>query len=240
MEKPKSRKELILRLLLAILSLGGLFLLLYLLLHHFGITDLSVEEIREYVARGGSFSFLLFVLISFLQVTFIPIPSTVTVLAGNILFGPWISFFGSLLGTWFGSALAFFLGRRLGRPFANWVVGDRERVDYYLGRTGGREFIVFFFMFLLPGFPDDILCAIAGVTDLRPIQFVFIQATCRPLSIGATLIFMTGELIPYTGWGIALLVSLFLLSILAFFFAYRRADQIRAFFDRLFPPRTEK
>ncbi len=240
MKKSRSKKELLLRLFAAGAALAVLLLLLYFLLRSLGVTDLSVEEIRAYVAKGGPLSFVLFVLVSFLQVTFIPIPSTVTVLAGNLLFGPFVSFFGSLLGTWLGSALAFYLGRRLGRPFVNWVVGDRETVDDYLGRTGGREFVVFFFMFLLPAFPDDALCAVAGVTDLRPAQFAFIQATCRPIAIAATLIFMTGEIIPYTAWGIALLGSLFLLSLFAFLFAYRRADRIRAFFDRHFPPRTKK
>lgn len=237
MEKKNTKAQVILRLLLSVLGLSLLLLAVYLILHHFGITELTTEQIRAYIADRGVFAFWVFVLLSFLQVTFIPIPSTVTVLAGNLLFGPWLSFLGSLLGTWLGSSLAFLLGRVIGRPFVNWVVGDGKTVDKYLEKARGREFVVFFFMFLLPAFPDDALCAVAGVTKLRWPQFLFIQAVCRPIGIAGTLFFMTGEVIPYHGWGILLLLGLAALSILAFLFTYRRADRLQTFFDKLFPPR---
>ncbi len=238
MKQSNTKGQIMLRLFLSLLGLSLLLFLIWMILRHFGLTDLTTEQIRAYIAERGAFAFLAFVLLSFLQVTFIPIPSTVTVLAGNLLFGPWLSFFGSLLGTWIGSSLAFFLGRRIGRPFVNWVIGDGDTVDKYLKKAHGREFVVFFFMFLLPAFPDDALCAVAGVTKLRWPQFLLIQAVCRPVSIAGTLFFMTGEIIPYDGWGIALLLGLGALSLLAFLFAYRRADRLQAFFDRLFPPRA--
>ncbi len=237
MKEKNTRIRVLFRLLLSAFGIGVLLLAVYLTLRHFGLTELNVEEIRAYISGQGAAAFLVFVLLSFLQVTFIPVPSTVTVLAGNLLFGPWLSFFGSLLGTWVGSSLAFLLGRKIGRPFVNWVVGDACTVDRYLRKAHGREFVVFFFMFLLPAFPDDALCAVAGVTNLRWPQFLFVQAICRPIGIAGTLFFMTGEIIPYDGWGIALLLALAVLSVLAFFLAYRQADRLQALFDRLFPPK---
>lgn len=222
----------ILRAIPSVLFLGGILLALYLLARHFGFLDLSAEQIRALVSKTGAWGALVFILASFLQVTFIPIPSTVTILAGNLLFGPWLAFLYTLIGCWLGSALAFFLGRLIGRPFVYFVAGDRRTVDYYLGKTNGREFVVFFFMFLLPAFPDDLLCSVAGVTGLKTRQFAFIQLVCRPIATAATLVFMTGSLIPYHGWGLVIWALIILTSLTAFFFSFRYADRLSLLFDR--------
>jgi uncharacterized membrane protein YdjX (TVP38/TMEM64 family) len=230
----RTHGQMILRAIPSLLILGLLLLALYLLARHLGLTDLSAEQIRAFVAGTGAFGALVFILASFLQVTFIPIPSTVTILAGALLFGPFWSFFYSLIGIFLGSAFAFLLGRVVGRPFVYWVAGDRSSVDYYLEKTNGREFVVFFFMFLLPAFPDDLLCAVAGITGLKPSQFAFIQLICRPIAIAATLVFMTGTLIPYHGWGLVVWGFIILASLTAFFLSFRYADRLTALFDRTF------
>ena len=81
-------------------------------------------------------------------------------------------------------------------------------------------------MFLLPMFPDDALCAIAGITPITFSVFLIIQIITRITSIGATLFFMSGELIPYEGWGLILLALIAVLAIVAFIFAYKNADLI--------------
>ena len=105
---------------------------MYFILKWFGLTELSQEEIQEYLSKSGALAPLLFILITFLQVTFIPIPSTITVLVGNYLFGFWVSFLYSYIGMLLGSIFAFYLGRWFGRRFINWLVSDKETVDKYL------------------------------------------------------------------------------------------------------------
>lgn len=230
----------VLRLFSSFLVIGGIFLAFYLLADGFGFTRLSVEELRAFVAEAGAWGSVVYLLLSFLQVTFLPIPSTVTILAGGLLFGPALAFLYSLVGIWLGSALAFFLGRRLGRPFVTLAAGDRETVDYYLGKTNGRELVVFFFMFLLPAFPDDLLCAIAGMTALKGSHFALIQLICRPIAIAATLSLMTGQIIPYHGWGLVAWALIVILSIFAFFLAVRRADRLSDVLDRVLSAVTRK
>ena len=89
----------------------------------------------------------MFVLITFLQVTIIPIPSPITVLVGNYLFGFWGSFIYSYIGMMVGSIFAFFLGRWFGRRFINWLVTDKEVVDNYLNKIKVKGNVLLFFMF---------------------------------------------------------------------------------------------
>ncbi len=233
MERPKIPKRALIRLLLITLALALVILGAYLLARHLGLTSMTAEEIRARVDATGAWGVLVYILVSFLQVTFIPVPFTVTVVAGSLLFSPIEAFFYSLVGSLLGSSLAFLLGRLLGRPFVNWAVGDRGTVDYYLKKAEGREFVVFFFTFLLPFFPDDALCAIAGITNLPTRRFLLIQVISRPLTIAGNLLFMTGTLIPFEGWWLLLWAAIVAATVVAFLLSMKYADRFSRFFDRL-------
>lgn len=234
MQKKKINWQAIGRLLILILLLSAILLIGYLILKHFGLTELNSEQIRDIVDKTGFWGPLVFIVISFLQVTFIPIPSTITVLAGSLMFGPWLSILYSFIGCFLGSLVAFLLGRFLGRRFVNWVVGDKETVDKYLDKVKGKELVVFFFMFLLPAFPDDALCSVAGITKLKWKEFILMQVIAKPIGIIATVFLMSGEIIPYHGWGLVVLGALGALGIAAFVISYKNADKINNALNKFF------
>ena len=111
-------------------------------------------------------------------------------------------------------------------------------VEKYLKTLHGKENVVLFFMFLFPFFPDDLLCSIAGILPITFIGFMIMQIVTRITSIGATLLFMSGEIIPYHGWGIPVLIIIGILAIIAFVISYKNADKIndklREIVDKLF------
>ena len=140
---------------------------LYFLFKALGITDLTKEELQEFIAGTGAIAPLVFLVATFLQATFVPIPGMVTILAGNYLFGAWLSFLYSYIGMLLGSLVAYALGRKLGRPFVNWLAGGKEEADGWIARLKGRENVFLFLAFFLPLFPDDLLCAVAGILPMR-------------------------------------------------------------------------
>lgn len=234
MEKKKvDWKKIILKLLFSGLIIVAIVVGFYFLFKSLGWTSITREELQEKLISTGIWAPLVFILASFLQVTFIPIPSTVTILAGNYLFGPGLSFLYSYIGIIIGSVLAFFLGRLIGRPFVNWVIGDVTAVDEYLKRMKNKEKVVLFFMFLLPLFPDDAICALAGILPISFLSFLFMQIVTRATSIGGTLLFMSGEVIPYNGWGLAVIIVVCVLAIIAFIYSFKNAEKINDFFYKL-------
>ncbi len=232
MNDNKISKKTILRLLLSVLIMAAILGAFYLVAYLLGWTKFTQDELQAFLSSKGAVAPLIFIGISFLQVTFIPIPSAVTIIAGNYLFGFWQSFLYSYVGIITGSLFAFFLGKLLGRPFVNWACGSKEDADSYMKRLKGKETVVLFFMFLLPTFPDDALCALAGILPIGWAKFIFIQATTRVTSIFGTLIFMSGEIIPYNGWGIAIIVVVAVLSIIAFILCFKNAEKINQTFDK--------
>ncbi len=217
---------------LAIIGVG------YLVFHLLGWNELSREEIQQFIEGTGALAPLVFILISFAQVTLIPIPGTITILAGSYIFGPILSFVYSYIGMFIGGMVAFLLGRLIGRPYINWVAGGKDKAEKWIKKLKGRETVFLFFAFLLPLFPDDILCAIAGVLPVSWLTFIIMQVITRATSIGGTLIFMSGELIPYHGWGLCVLIALGILLLISFVLAIKYADKLNStflrFIDKIF------
>ncbi len=230
MEKKIDIKSIIIKIIISLLVIGLIILGLYFLFKYLGWTNLTKEELQAKIASTGVFAPIVFIVASFLQVTFIPIPSSVTIIVGNYLFGFWLSFLYSYIGIILGSILAFYLGRWIGRPFVNWVVGDSKVVDEYLIKMKNKEKVILFFMFLLPLFPDDALCSLAGILPISFLTFLFMQLLTRATSILGTLFFMSGEIIHYDALGISIIVIVCILALVAFYLSYKYADKINEIF----------
>ncbi len=226
-------KQIVKRLIVSLAIIGVLVLAIFLLLKHFGFTDLTREQIQAYIISKGVIAPLVFILISFAQVTLIPIPGTITILAGIYLFGAWESFIYSYIGTLVGAIVSFALGRLVGKPYVNWVTGGQEKTEQLIKKLDGRENVFLFFAFLLPLFPDDILCAIAGALPIKWLTFIIMQVITRATSILGIMFFMSGEVIPYHGWGIVVLVILAIISIVAFVLSIIYSKQLNDFFIKM-------
>ncbi len=226
-------KQIIKRLVFSFVIIALLVLIIFLLLKHFGLTDLTREQIQDYIKSKGVIAPLIFILISFAQVTLIPIPGTITILAGIYLFGAWESFIYSYIGTLSGAMVSFALGRLIGKPYVNWVTGGKEKTEQLMKKLDGRENVFLFFAFLLPLFPDDILCAIAGALPIKWFTFTIMQVITRATSILGIMLFMSGEVIPYHGWGVVVLVMLALISIVAFVLSIIYSKQLNDFFIKM-------
>ncbi len=224
-------KKSVLRIVFSCLVILTIVVMCYLFFSAYGITKLTREQIQEYIESSGAVAPIVFIGVSFLQVTFVPIPGAVTILAGNYIFGAWLSFLYSYIGMMLGGIVAFYLGRLIGRPFINWVAGGKEVADGWIKRLKGRESVFLFFAFLLPLFPDDLLCSIAGILPITFPTFLIMQLLTRATSIAGTLIFMSGELIPYQGAGLVIIGLLVFLCVIAFILSMKYVDKLNKFFD---------
>lgn len=133
------------------------------------------DAVREAVSAFGPFAPLAFVLMQAGQVVLAPVPSHVLSFAAGYLFGPLWGFVYSMIGAIVGTFVALVLARRYGRPVVERFVAPEalDRFDAYLGEYGLAGLFV---VFLLPGFPDDVVCLVAGCSELD-IRKVLVVAT---------------------------------------------------------------
>lgn len=163
----------------------------------------SPEKLKEYIARCAPWSHTAFFAIQLSSVILAPIPSNITAAAGGYLFGMW----GSFLLTWAavttGSLIVFGLARGLGRQFVQVLVGEKVS-EKYLDIIRRKRDMFLFIAFLFPLFPDDVLCILAGLTDIRFRRFVLLVVIARPWGLLVSCAVGSSTLhIPL--WGMALL-----------------------------------
>lgn len=226
-------KSCILAFILALFSLVVFYILL-----RTGFLEIAGDEARlkEYLSRAGAWMSVLFVTLQFLQVVVLPIPSTVTVVAGAALFGALKGSLLSLLGIALGSLAAFLVGRYAGSKVVAWLVG-KETLEKWLKKIKGKDKLLLSAMFLLPVFPDDVLCFVAGMSSMSLPLFLAVILVSRVLAIFTTSYSVT--LIPFnTWWGILIWILLGILIILLFVTLYRKSDAILGWFEKKFHRET--
>lgn len=164
-----------------ILAVVGLAVVLMVFLYRTGFFASvgSLEEMRAYIERFSPFSYIIYFLVQLASVIVAPIPSNVTSLAGAALFGTLPAFLLTYGAVALGAMLVFQLARQLGRPFVERFVSCRD-MDKYMEIIERKQDIFFAMAFLLPGFPDDILCFLAGLTDMPIKRFLILVLLCRP------------------------------------------------------------
>ncbi len=177
----------------------------------------SVDEFRDYVSKFGGFTVVIFILIQYLQVLILPVPSFITISAGVLLFGPLKCALISFIGIYLGTISAYFIGKKFGVRVVSWLVG-KDKLSKLLDKIGDKNKSIITTMFLFPFFPDDMLCFVSGVSGIEPKYFMGMTFCTRALSIFTSCFSINNNLIPYnTWWGIliwgVLIISVFIVLI---------------------------
>ncbi len=139
----------------------------------------SPERMGEYIARCAPWSHLAYFGVQLVSVVIAPIPSNITAAAGAYLFGLWPSFLLTWGAVSLGSALVFALARALGQQFAGKFVSEKLS-DKYLDLIRRKRDTFLALAFLFPFFPDDLLCILAGLTDISFRRFFLLVVLARP------------------------------------------------------------
>jgi len=174
----------------------------------------SAEQMGEYIARSAPWSHLAYFGVQLASVVIAPIPSNITAAAGAYLFGLWPSFLLTWGAVTLGSAVVFALARVLGQEFAGRFVSDKLS-EKYLDVIRRKRDVFLLLAFLFPFFPDDILCILAGLTDIPFKRFLLLTVAARPWGLlVACMVGSATVAIPL--WGMALLgiagLAVFLLA----------------------------
>lgn len=181
----------------------------------------SLEGIRRYVESFSPCSQAVFFLLQVVSVLLAPIPSNITAAAGAVVFGIWPSFLLTWTAVVLGSYLVFRLTRLWGRDFARRFVSKKVS-EKYLNLLSRKRDIFLSLVFLLPLFPDDLLCILAGLTDIKAGRFLIIVILFRPWGLLAACV-LGGSALRIPLW---LLLLAGLTGLAVFLLGLRYGDRI--------------
>ena len=236
------KSETVFKFMLTGIVLAAVLLLMLFIFQATGLMDKigTVEKLRKLVESTGAWAPIVFVFVQALQVFLLPLPGVLTVGAGVLMFGEWETCLYSFIGIFIGSLIAFAIGRLVGYKAAAWLVG-KDALDKWLKKVKGKSNLILTVMFLLPMFPDDILCFVAGLSSMSWKYFIVMQAITRAISVTITSFSLGGRIIPYdTWWGILLWILIAAAVIALFLFLYKKGDKIERRICALFGKKKEQ
>ncbi len=193
----------------------------------------DIEKIKQMIVNSGGFGYFIFCFVIIIQVIFLPIPAILLYLVGISLYGPFTAFVLCYMSTIIGSAINFFLGKLFGKKVITWCIGEELTIRYRkLLNTKGT--VLFVIMQILPFFPDDILCMIIGMSTMRFFTFFVIMVLVKPIYIGIVCFFGTGNIIPFSGWGIPVWILIFVGAIVLYILYMKNQEKMEGFLKKVF------
>ena len=193
------RKQSIYRLIILGLICADIFAVIFYVICATGLIQkiTSVEALQQYIDGFGAWAVIIYILFSYLQVVILPVPGSATVAAGVVLFGWLECSLYSFIGIVLGSVTAFAIGRWVGYKAVCWIVG-KDDLDKWLDKIKGKDYLILSLMFLLPMFPDDVLCFVAGLSSMTWPYFLVMIVITRLIS--TFTVSLSFDLIPFNTW----------------------------------------
>ncbi|MST80333.1 TVP38/TMEM64 family protein [Lactobacillus equicursoris] len=146
----------------------------------------SQAAMEAYLADKQIMGPVIFILIQIVQVVIPIIPGGVSLLAGVVFFGAVPGFIYNYIGIVVGSLINFFLARYYGKSFILHIVSEESLEKYTKWTKNQKKFNWFFAICILaPVAPDDLLCLLAGLTEMKPWTYFWIIVLCKPWTIAA-------------------------------------------------------
>jgi uncharacterized membrane protein YdjX (TVP38/TMEM64 family) len=145
---------------------------------------LSPTALQASLEGLGPYAPLVYVALQATQVVLAPIPGQLLAGVGGYVFGGLRATVLSMIGVVVGAVVVFGLVRRVGPPALERLVGE-EPVSRFEEFGAENGVVTLFVLFLLPTFPDDVPCAVAGLWDVRLRTFLMVLLVGRTPSFYA-------------------------------------------------------
>jgi len=161
-----------------------------------------------------------------LQVIFLPIPASIICIVGSLIYGPVLGGLYCSIGVVLGSIISYIIGNVFGFKLVSYIIGKDKAIKYSdILRKRGVLFLAI--AFLLPMFPDDILCFVAGVTKIPIKKFLLVTLITRPIGVICMSIFGSGYLIPFSGWGIYVWMGILVVAVAIMLIMFKWQDKMQ-------------
>lgn len=177
-------------------------------------------------STSGWVVFVVIWLIMFLQCTILNIPAYV-VLSASISIGincmSWQYLLTVITAYMAGCILAYWIGRWWGIKAVKWCAGSEEEFNKWSNVLNTKGKWWYALTVLLPLFPDDLLCLVAGAVRFNFAFYVIVNAICR--SIGLVAMILTLQAVGSIGGGIPLMVIVWAVALIVELIVYLKINK---------------
>lgn len=147
-----------------------------------------LAELPNYLTEYKSLAAWLIIGLQTLQVIICILPGQPIQFASSYMFGVVGGYLLSLAGVIIGAVITFYLAKILGSDALK-IIFSEDKVNNYRNKiNSGKGLLITFIIYLIPGFPKDLVAYVAGISKMSIIPFLIVSSIGRsPGMIGSLL-----------------------------------------------------
>lgn len=139
----------------------------------------GVETLIELITSQGPLGVLILLGMQLLQIIVAFIPGEVVQIAAGMMYGPLWGSVVILVACVLSSMVVYELVHKLGAPFVRSMVGEKQLLKFRQFELSGKFGVTVFILFLIPGFPKDVLTYIVPLSDMNLRTFLLLSTIGR-------------------------------------------------------------
>ena len=195
------------------------------------VSKLSDENYRVYFkekVNAMGFKGVIFVLLlQILQIVVAVIPGQPMEIVSGMLYGPIGGIFVCLVGIFIGTAIVFYLVKKLGTDFMQ-LFFSPEKIDSIknskIFKNSAKFEFIMLIIFVIPMMPKDIFIYLGGISPVRPKRFLAIATLARIPGLFLT-VYMGNRISNGNFSMVVVLIAIILIIAAIGYFIYSRAEQ---------------
>lgn len=175
------------KLLLLVALVIGIPTLVYFLFPDFVEQFKTMDGANAFLAQYKTASIFVYIGLQIVQIIVSVIPGQILQFASGYAYTFWFGFLYSIIGIALGTILTFCLARALGTDAMHLIFGE-EKINKFVNLLNSKKaYIVLFVLFVIPGFPKDLVTYAAGVSEVKIKPFVILSLVGRTPSLMTTI-----------------------------------------------------
>jgi uncharacterized membrane protein YdjX (TVP38/TMEM64 family) len=187
----------------------------------------STEDLTVFLEDYKGATYVALMGLQAMQIVISVIPGQPIQFASSYIYGFWNGYLISMAGAVVGSFLTYHLARFLGKDALHILFGEKRVTDIIKKLNSTKSYGIIILIYMIPGIPKDIMCYVAGISEIKIIPFLIISTIGRtPGIMGSLLIGSMLESKNYVGMAILIVVA-----VAVFYIFVRNRKKIMDFVD---------
>ena len=190
----------------------------------------TMEGVNEYLSRYKTSSIFVFIGLQIVQIIISIIPGQFIQFAGGYAYGFWLGYLFAMIGIAIGTVFTFYLARILGKGALHVLFGEERIAKFVKQLNSKRAFAILAVLFLIPGFPKDLITYAAGVSEFGIKPFLLLSLIARSPALMGTI--MMGSMLrdgSYLG-----LIILSVIAVILFIACFIKRRELTAYADKIY------
>ncbi|MBQ8749744.1 MAG: TVP38/TMEM64 family protein [Clostridia bacterium] len=168
---------------------------------------------------------IIYVTLLAMQVVFVPINSMILIIPAIMAFGAFKAFLLSLLALLIGSCISYYIGKIFGTSLIKFFAGTAQVEKWQNALSKNGKFVLPILL-LIPIFPDELICMLAGIARLKFGYFFLVSLITRIIDLSC--ICFIGAVLPMHGWWLVLWGCLIALCTLLAIYLGRNQEKLQS------------